>query len=55
MLAILAIAFTAIGCGGALKTDPGTAKGTYMVVVTGIAGTGSSRYQTNVNFPITIQ
>jgi hypothetical protein len=37
------------------QTDPGTAKGTYTVVVTGTAGSGSSQYQTSVNVPITIQ
>jgi FtsP/CotA-like multicopper oxidase with cupredoxin domain len=56
VLAILAIAFTVIGCGGgSAKTDPGTAAGTYTVVVTGTAGTGSSQYQTSVTVPITIQ
>jgi hypothetical protein len=55
ILAMLAIAFTLIGCGGAAKTDPGTSKGTYMVVVTGAAGSGSSQYQTTVNVPVTIQ
>jgi FtsP/CotA-like multicopper oxidase with cupredoxin domain len=55
VLSLLAIAFVAIGCGGAGKTDPGTTKGTYMVVVTGTAGTGSSQYQASVNVPITVQ
>jgi FtsP/CotA-like multicopper oxidase with cupredoxin domain len=55
ILAILAIAFTLIGCSGPAQTDPGTMKGTYMVVVTGTAGSGSSAYQTSVNVPITIQ
>jgi FtsP/CotA-like multicopper oxidase with cupredoxin domain len=55
VLAILAIAFTIVGCGGSAKTDPGTAKGTYRVVVTGTAGGGSSQYRTSVNVPITIQ
>jgi FtsP/CotA-like multicopper oxidase with cupredoxin domain len=55
LLAFLAIVFTAIGCGGTTKTDPGTAKGTYTVVVTGAAGTGSSQYQASVSVPITIQ
>ena len=56
LFAILAIAFTVIGCGGgSAKSDPGSAKGTYMVVVTGTAGSGSSAYQTTVNVPITIQ
>jgi hypothetical protein len=49
------IAFAVIGCGGAGQTDPGTAKGTYTVVVTGTAGSGSSQHQTSVNVPITIQ
>jgi FtsP/CotA-like multicopper oxidase with cupredoxin domain len=56
VFAILAIAFLVIGCGGgSAKTDPGTTAGTYTVVVTGTAGTGSSQYQTSVNVPITIQ
>jgi FtsP/CotA-like multicopper oxidase with cupredoxin domain len=55
VLAVLALAFMVAGCGGSsLKTDPGTAKGTYTVVVTGTAGSGSSRYQTSVNVPITV-
>ena len=56
LLANLAVAFTVIGCGGgSAKTDPGTVKGTYLVVVTGTGGSGSSQYQTSVNVPITIQ
>jgi FtsP/CotA-like multicopper oxidase with cupredoxin domain len=55
ILAILAIAFTLVGCSGPAKTDPGTATGTYMVVVTGTAGSGSSQYQSSVNVPITVQ
>ena len=59
VLALLAIVFTVIGCGGSSKTDPGTAKGTYTVVVAGTAGSGagsgSGAYQTSVNVPITIQ
>jgi hypothetical protein len=55
LLAVLAIAFTVIGCGGSARTDSGTAKGTYTVVVTGTAGSGSSQYQTSVNVPIVIQ
>ncbi|MGC2399518.1 MAG: multicopper oxidase domain-containing protein [Acidobacteriaceae bacterium] len=55
MLAVMAAACSLMGCGGAGKTDPGTAKGTYMVVVTGTAGSGTSQYQTSVNVPITIQ
>jgi hypothetical protein len=54
-LTFLAILFTVIGCGGGAKTDPGTPKGTYTVVVTGTAGSGSSLSQTSVNVPITIQ
>jgi hypothetical protein len=38
LLAMLAAAFTTIGCGGTAKTDPGTAPGSYMVVVTATAG-----------------
>jgi FtsP/CotA-like multicopper oxidase with cupredoxin domain len=56
VFAILAIAFLVIGCGGgSAKTDPGTAAGTYTVVVSGSAGSGSSQFQTSVNVPITIQ
>jgi FtsP/CotA-like multicopper oxidase with cupredoxin domain len=51
---ILAIAFIAIGCGGSTKTDPGTAAGTYMVVVTGTAGSGASQYQTSISVPVTV-
>jgi FtsP/CotA-like multicopper oxidase with cupredoxin domain len=55
VLSFIAVVFTAIGCSGTTKTDPGTAKGTYTVVVTGTAGSGSSQYQTSVNVPITVQ
>jgi len=56
LFAILAFAFTVIGCGGSsARTDPGSAKGTYMVVVSGAAGSGSSQYQTSISMPITIQ
>jgi hypothetical protein len=55
ILALLAATFIAMGCGGSSKTDPGTAQGTYTVVVTGTAGSGSSAYQTSVNVPIIIQ
>lgn len=52
----VAIVFGFAGCsGGSGNTDAGTAKGTYSVVVTGTAGSGSSQYQTSVNVPITIQ
>jgi hypothetical protein len=44
VFAVTAIARTAIGCGGAAGTDPGTAKGTYMVVVTDTAGSGQDAY-----------
>jgi len=55
ILASLAMAFTFVGCSaGSGKTVPGTAEGTYLVVVTGTAGSGSSQYQTSVNVPITI-
>jgi FtsP/CotA-like multicopper oxidase with cupredoxin domain len=55
-LTFLAIVFTVIGCGGgAAQTDPGTPKGTYTVVVTGTAGSGSPLSQISVNVPITIQ
>jgi hypothetical protein len=54
-LSFLAILFTVIGCSSTAKVDPGTPKGTYNVVVTGTAGSGSSLSQTSVNVPITIQ
>jgi FtsP/CotA-like multicopper oxidase with cupredoxin domain len=55
-LTFLAIMFTVIGCGGSTaQTNPGTPKGTYTIVVTGTAGSGSSLSQTSVNVPITIQ
>jgi FtsP/CotA-like multicopper oxidase with cupredoxin domain len=53
-LAFIAIVFTALGCGSATQVDPGTAKGSYSVVVTGTAGTGSTQYQASINVPITI-
>jgi FtsP/CotA-like multicopper oxidase with cupredoxin domain len=56
VLTLMAILFTASGCGGgAGQTDPGTPKGTYTVVVTATAGSGSSQSQTTANVPITIQ
>ena len=55
LFSVLAILFTVAGCGGSAKTDPGTTQGTYMVTVTGTAGSGSSQAQTSVNVPITIQ
>jgi FtsP/CotA-like multicopper oxidase with cupredoxin domain len=54
-LTFLAILFTVMGCGSTATIDPGTPKGTYTVVVTGTAGSGSSLSQTSVNVPITIQ
>jgi FtsP/CotA-like multicopper oxidase with cupredoxin domain len=58
--AMLALAFAAvlvivIGCGSSAKTDPGTAQGTYNMLVTGTAGSGSAQYQASVSVPITIQ
>jgi FtsP/CotA-like multicopper oxidase with cupredoxin domain len=56
VLTLMAVLFTVIGCGGgSAKTDPGTPKGTYTVVVTGTAGSGSALSQTSVNVPITVQ
>jgi hypothetical protein len=46
---------TVIGCGSTAKTDQGTPKGTYTVVVTGTAGSGTAQSQTSVNVPVTIQ
>jgi hypothetical protein len=54
-LVFLAFTFTFIGCGSSAKTDPGTAKGTYTIVVTGTTGSGSSQYQSSVNVPVVIQ
>jgi FtsP/CotA-like multicopper oxidase with cupredoxin domain len=55
-LGLSAFAIWMMGCGGAsAKNDPGTTAGTYMVVVTGTAGSGSSQVQASVNVPITIQ
>ncbi len=54
-LGFVALVFTAIGCGSSSKTDPGTPKGTYSIVVTGAAGSGASPYQTSVSVPVTIQ
>ena len=54
--AVTTALFMAIGCSsGSTKTDPGTAKGTYTMVVTATSGTGSAAYQTSVNVPITLQ
>ncbi len=55
VLSLMAIIFTVIGCGGTTKTDPGTPKGTYTVVVRATAGSGSSQSQATVNVPVTIQ
>ena len=53
--ALMALVFTVMGCGGTAPTNPGTAKGTYTVVVTATAGSGSSQDQTSVNVPVVIQ
>ena len=55
LFALTAIVFAVIGCGSTAQTNPGTTKGTYTVVVTATAGSGSSPDQTSVNVPITIQ
>ena len=55
VLSFMAILFTVIGCGGTAQTNPGTPKGTYTVVVTATASSGSPQEQTSVNVPITIQ
>jgi hypothetical protein len=54
LLAALALVFSAVGCGAATKLDPGTAKGSYLVAVTGTAGSGATQYQATANIPITI-
>jgi len=55
-LVCMACLFTAIGCSGVTgtATDPGTPKGTYNVVITGTAGSGTSQSQVSANVPITI-
>jgi FtsP/CotA-like multicopper oxidase with cupredoxin domain len=53
-LVFFALLFTIIGCGSAAKLDPGTATGSFTVVVTGTSGSGSAQYQTSVNVPVTI-
>ena len=55
LLSLVAVVFTVIGCGNGARTDPGTAKGAYMVVVTATANNGSTQDQASVNVPITIQ
>ena len=56
LLAMTAVLLTGIGCGGsAAKSDPGTAAGTYTVIVTGTSGSGSSLSQSSVNVPVTLQ
>jgi FtsP/CotA-like multicopper oxidase with cupredoxin domain len=56
MAALFSALIFALGCSGsAAKVDPGTAKGTYVVVVTGTSGAGASVYSTSVNVPITLQ
>jgi hypothetical protein len=55
VLVLTTALFMAIGCGGSAKIDPGTPKGTFTVVVTGTAGSGSAQYQTTANVPITLQ
>jgi FtsP/CotA-like multicopper oxidase with cupredoxin domain len=54
-LGLVAALFSAIGCGTAAKTDPGTASGTYSVLVMATAGSGSSRYRATTNVPITVE
>lgn len=56
LLSLMAVTLMQIGCGGTTsKADPGTSAGTYTVVVTGTAGTGTTQYQASVNVPITVQ
>lgn len=55
VLMLLANVLLVIGCGGLTKIDPGSPKGSYIVVVTGTAGSGSSAYQVSANVPVTIQ
>jgi FtsP/CotA-like multicopper oxidase with cupredoxin domain len=55
IMALVAIGLIVAGCGGSTKADPGTAAGTYMVVVTATGGTEASQYQTSVNVPIAVQ
>ncbi len=55
LLAAMTLIFTAAGCGSSPSIDPGSAKGNYVVVVTGTAGSGGSQSQASVDVPITIQ
>ena len=55
-LSFLALAFTALGCGGAAAAlNGGTARGTYAVLVTATATNGSTTDQASVSVPVTIQ
>jgi FtsP/CotA-like multicopper oxidase with cupredoxin domain len=58
LLALLSVSilYLSVGCSGtAAATNSGTPKGSYIVVVTGSSGAGSSQIQNTVNVPITIQ
>ena len=61
VLWLVASASALVGCSGSSRmntangTDPGTAIGSYVVLVTGTAGTGSAQYTTTVNVPIVVQ
>ncbi len=54
LLAVLATLCSAIGCGSTVRTDPGSAAGTYAVLVTARAGSGTSQSQMTVTVPVTI-
>jgi hypothetical protein len=56
VLLSFSILYLSVGCSGtAAKTNSGTPKGSYIVLVTGSSGSGSSQIQTTVSVPITIQ
>ena len=55
VVAIAAGLFMVAGCSSGVKSNPGTATGTYIVVVTATSGSGTAQYQSSVNVPVTIQ
>ena len=55
LMPLAALALTTGCSSGAAKLDPGSAKGTYVVVVTGSSGTGAAQVQSSVNVPVTLQ
>ena len=55
VLAMGVMLLSTLGCGATQKTDPGTGRGTYNVLVTATAGSGAAQYTTTTNVPITVQ